>query len=251
METTLPTLRKIWILAHSLFHAKRALPETGRVPCGAALHTLCAPAQHSGRGPSRTKLLPGLGSSRSRHNSSPRRSTITIWRSTPRHCGQRQKAATTKQATSNRGTKILPAQMHTQTILAGSVKDFELRFPASATRIAAESEMGVPDQLSEHFISPRFRRGATSCLFRSRSRISGCGQRCRVDSGWIGRCGGAGHVSADQVICKSDDARGRQKDDANTHPDPAVIALLSVRRAHGIMVRLVHFKPRLYEFRSH
>jgi uncharacterized protein YjbJ (UPF0337 family) len=29
-----------------------------RVLCGAALHTLCAPAQHSGREPSRTKLLP-------------------------------------------------------------------------------------------------------------------------------------------------------------------------------------------------
>jgi hypothetical protein len=99
------------------------------IRCGAALHTLCAHARSIAAWASRTKLLRVLDSSRSRHNSSPRRSThYDVRRSTPRHCGQCQKAATTKQATSNRGTKILPAQMHTQTILAGSVKDSSLHF---------------------------------------------------------------------------------------------------------------------------
>jgi hypothetical protein len=74
--------------------------------------------------------------------------------------------------------------------------------------------MGVSDQLSEHFLSPRF--GPTSCLFRS--RISGRGRRCRVDSGWIGRCGGAGHVSADHVVCKGDDGGGRQRCDFGRPP---------------------------------
>ena len=71
-------------------------------------------------------------------------------RSTPRHCGQCQKAAMTKQATSNRGTKILPAQMHTQTILAGSVKDLSLDF-RPVRRGEAPYPRWVPGQLSEHF----------------------------------------------------------------------------------------------------